>query len=286
MVEEVYNNIVFPESFAHLRGMLVHCGHMCATCHSYVWDGMKRGNQEMTIWQYTLSGVGELRIGRRVWRLEPGMAMLLTVPEEHCYRLPEDSGQWEFLYVSVSGSELMRIFSEFRRIHGSVCSFASDARVVDSAWDVIHRCRDREIRDCYSASSAAYDFIMSLCASTDGPGFNRDYALLNLIQEYCLDNLDKPLTVDDLARVAGCSRWHFSRRFQQVSGSTPHDFVLDLKMRKALRLLASPAPVKEIAFACGFDSLGYFCKVFRRIYGMSPGAFRRGDPVDVDQDSL
>ncbi len=271
------NNLIFPDTPELLRGMLLHCGCSSAHYHNYVWDGMERGPQEMTIWQYTLAGEGALDYNGRTYRVRPGEAMLLIVPEKHRYYLPADSDNWEFLYVSVYGHELLRIFEMFRQRHGVICDFPAHSRVVDVAYDLIHRVKNHEIQDSYAASAAAYEFIMALCASTSGKCIDADYKWLKAVQEYCAANLHKPITVDDLAAIAGCSRCHFSRRFAKLSGFTPHDYIMDLKMRKAIRLLASPLSVKEIADELGFANSAYFCRAFRRAFNVSPGQFRHGN---------
>ena len=95
------------------------------------------------------------------------------------------------------------------------------------------------------------------------------------VHAFCRKNLDRPISVDELARVAGCSRWHFTRRFQEIEGVPPHEFIIAQKMRLAVRMLqTTAAPVKEIAMQCGFEDTSYFCKVFKHHYGMTPGGYR------------
>lgn len=272
---EEYNNQIFPDCPERLRATLLHCGHSDISYHNYIWDGMRRGRDEVTIWQYTLSGEGAVRIGSVLHTVPPGSAMLLTVPEEHCYFLPESSDHWEFLYITLGGSEMLRLFCEFRRRNGAICEFASDSAVVDAAWDILHACRNRQIDDAYKSSAAAYNFMMAMCSSVSGSGITRDRALLKTVQAYCLQNISRTISVDELAGLTGCSRSHFSRRFQEASGYSPHEFILDLKIRKAVMLLQmSKSTIKEIAFSCGFGDVSYFCKVFRRSFGCPPGDFR------------
>ena len=70
------------------------------------------------------------------------------------------------------------------------------------------------------------------------------------IHDFCRKNLDRPITVEMLAEVAGCSRGHFTRRFQELEGMSPHEFIIRQKMRLAVRLLQTTvASVKEISAA-------------------------------------
>ncbi|MEA4862670.1 MAG: helix-turn-helix domain-containing protein [Victivallaceae bacterium] len=279
---EEFNDIFFPSERDALTCMLLHCGHMLITRHDYRWSGLLRGNVKFTIWQYTLAGEGALELGKERYTIKPGQAMLLEVPEDHVYLLPESSPQWEFLYVSLYGPEPVRLQKEFRRRHGSICEFAPDSLVVKMAYELLRRSRSGEIFDCYSASAAAYEFILEMCASVGGHN-RQDTKLLRRIHDYCLAHIQDRISVDELAELAGCTRWHFSRRFKELSGYSPHDYVLDLKMRKAVRLLQSTnAPVKEIAYSCGFDNPEYFSRVFYRIYHTFPREFRNGNARDID----
>ncbi len=275
-IHEHYS-LFFSERTDRLHAMLTNCGHELTTSRSYVWDGLKRGQAELVIWQYTLAGMGRLRFGENEYPLPPGSAALLVVPENHCYYLPEDSPGWRFLFVSVYGSELVRLVTDFRRSHGFLLRHEPDSPAVTAAWGLLEKCREKKLDNRYRASAAAYDFVMSLFSEPAGRGTHAQDDFLKRVHAYALANLSRPLSVGDLADAVGCSRWHFSRRFQQLEGKSPHEFVTDLKMRLAVRLLQTTnGSVKEVAENCGFEDASYFCKVFRSHYGVSPAGFRSG----------
>jgi len=83
-----------------------------------------------------------------------------------------------------------------------------------------------------------------------------------------------PLTV--LAREAGLSPFHFLRTFRHVTGLTPHQFVLRMRLnRAAVRLRCGTEAVTDIAYDCGFNDLSTFNRRFRRLIGLPPGAWRK-----------
>jgi AraC-like DNA-binding protein len=85
------------------------------------------------------------------------------------------------------------------------------------------------------------------------------------------------LTIAALAAAAGMSPYRFLRCFQAVTGSTPYQYVLRLRMhRAAVQLRRSNAPVAAIAFEAGFGDLSTFNRRFRRVMGMAPLRFRAG----------
>jgi len=84
------------------------------------------------------------------------------------------------------------------------------------------------------------------------------------------------LAIADLAREAAMSPYHFLRTFRAVVGLTPHQFVLRTRLqRAAVRLRASHEPISAIAFDAGFNDLSTFNRRFRRVIGLSPGAYRQ-----------
>jgi len=83
------------------------------------------------------------------------------------------------------------------------------------------------------------------------------------------------LGIAALARVAAMSPYHFLRTFRQVTGVTPHQFILRTRLRRAAsRLRTGDEQIASIAFDCGFNDLSTFNRRFRRVIGVTPGDYR------------
>jgi len=83
-------------------------------------------------------------------------------------------------------------------------------------------------------------------------------------------------TIEQLAQISGMSRTAFISRFQQLSGFNPGDYLTQLRMLKAQRLLPlSDSGLVEIAIQVGYQSEAAFSKAFKRFAGISPGAYRK-----------
>jgi AraC-like DNA-binding protein len=89
----------------------------------------------------------------------------------------------------------------------------------------------------------------------------------------------EPLDVPALARAAYLSPAHFSREFRRVFGETPHRYLLTRRLERAAALLRSTdRSVADVCFMVGLRSVGSFTMSFRRVYGMSPTAYREAHP--------
>jgi AraC-like DNA-binding protein len=89
----------------------------------------------------------------------------------------------------------------------------------------------------------------------------------------------EPLDVQALAKAAYLSPAHFSREFRRAFGETPHQYLLTRRLERAAALLRSTDhSVSDVCFTVGLRSVGSFTTSFRRVYGMSPTAYRAAHP--------
>jgi AraC-like DNA-binding protein len=83
------------------------------------------------------------------------------------------------------------------------------------------------------------------------------------------------ISIDELAAAAAVSPFHFLRIFEQVVGVTPGQYMLRLRLRRAaVGLRRSNEAIAAVALDCGFDDLSTFNRQFRRVTGLTPGAYR------------
>ena len=99
--------------------------------------------------------------------------------------------------------------------------------------------------------------------------------VINQVLRYIDKNLEKELTLPELAACAGMSVPSFCRHFKECIGSTTTQYINEQRIRKAETMLATGSyTVAEIASACGFSNDNYFVRVFKKITGMTISEFR------------
>jgi AraC-like DNA-binding protein len=92
----------------------------------------------------------------------------------------------------------------------------------------------------------------------------------------------EPLTVDDLARAAAMSRFHFSRLFRDEVGEAPYQHLLRVRVARAAELLQNGrTSVTEAALAVGFHDFSRFSRTFRRFIGRLPVEVARGSRMNA-----
>lgn len=96
------------------------------------------------------------------------------------------------------------------------------------------------------------------------------------VKDFIRENLRAPMSLDDLAGLAGYSRFHFARGFRAATGLPPYAYILRARIALACRLLdEARLPVNAVGDAAGFASHPQFASRFRQLTGISPSAYRK-----------
>lgn len=96
-----------------------------------------------------------------------------------------------------------------------------------------------------------------------------------LIDDYIRSNLAEKILLSDLSSMADLSQRHFLRAFGQSAGTTPHKYILRLRIEESKRRLReTDESITDVAFATGFSHSQHFATSFRNAVGLSPTSYR------------
>ncbi|VWC35181.1 AraC family transcriptional regulator [Burkholderia seminalis] len=91
-----------------------------------------------------------------------------------------------------------------------------------------------------------------------------------------MEKADLGVSIEEVAAECELSRGYFIRAFSRTTGRTPHQWLLEQRVMRARDLIeTSDMTLADIAMACGFSDQSHLSRVFVRIVGHPPGAWRR-----------
>jgi AraC-like DNA-binding protein len=129
-------------------------------------------------------------------------------------------------------------------------------------------------------SALVYDFLITLMKYAhlrDDEPAEQKYERLRPAFDYIAENCHVAISIRELADAVGVTPQHFCRLFKSATRQRPFEYINSYRVARSKDLMVqNPGlPVSEVARLCGYESLNYYCSVFRRLEGVSPGHYRK-----------
>lgn len=213
--------------------------------------------------------VGEMRISREEEILSvPNGNGILLYPGEYIPVAADTGEDCQWIEVRFAGKSVPDMLS-YLDLQPFV-RFSFGAASVNSALDTIIT--------CYAAGeyfrAAIHLQILMLSIAEGSEERSRDTELQE-IYEYMTEHFQEPIDLTMLASMYGTSVSYFTRKFRQKYIQTPIQFLNHVRLTNARLLLETTnLKIREVAEACGFEKLEYFCYVFKKQEGCTPTQFR------------
>ncbi|MGD9588372.1 MAG: AraC family transcriptional regulator [Pyrinomonadaceae bacterium] len=128
--------------------------------------------------------------------------------------------------------------------------------------------------------SLLQDFLIDLMMRRANTGralkeAGREPVVVDMIQNYIIDNLERNISLAELERLTGFSSFHINRVFSKAVGVPPHAFQTQVRVAEAKRLIRLGHTIAETAAAVGFADQSHFHRHFRRLMKVTPGEYFR-----------
>ena len=207
----------------------------------------------------------------------PGSLVLMDDDELHTGRADTDQG-WRYRMVYVDAPLLADLCGQpVQRFAQPAVDDPALGRRVTAALDGLWTCADQPL---------AFDSLLATLASelvqrhgrgraAEAPTAGLAPPVLARVRDYLEAHLHQTLRLEDLAREAGLSPFHFLRRFRQSTGHTPQVFLQARRGARAKALLAQGEAPAEVAASVGLVDQSHLNRLMRRLYGITPGAYQR-----------
>jgi AraC-like DNA-binding protein len=247
----------------------------------YRWDGMQRGadlRHPRIVFQATLAGAGAFERGGESWTVGPETAFFAVLPSRHLYYLPRTNAEWTFFWFTFAHPYVVRRLARLAERYPPVFSLPRNSALAARCLAFFERICHGRFEDPFAEEGALFEWMLDLERHLHDLAHPRDRreAMLQELRFYSEANMRRSFGIEEVARRHNMSRSHFSHRFRAATGLAPAAYILELRLAEVRRQLRETAsPLKEVADATGFADANHLCKVFRRKFHMSPGAYRR-----------
>lgn len=220
--------------------------------------------------------------------LEPGMALVIPAGRGHEY-YPLSSEPWHVGFLGIGGS----LAEDLLAVNGLLPPSPLRPESFEVCWtlfgDIWHQAAalqegTLQAEAVESMSVTLYRLLLLLRRQKPAAVESDGSCALETLQggplQKAVNFLNRhyagPVLISNIAAAAGYSVQHFQRLFVQEYGITPHKYLQNLRLKRALQLMKeNPSmPVQEIALSIGMET-NYFIRMFRGAYGCTPGAMRR-----------
>jgi transcriptional regulator GlxA family with amidase domain len=165
--------------------------------------------------------------------------------------------------------------------------FSAPNSLPDAASRILDEVRGALPHDLAAASISAARLASLLRESVEVPSMRPVISKGGLaswqerkVREHIDTSLDSQILVDDLADLVSLSAAHFCRAFKKSFSDTPHAYIVQRRVERAQELMrGTRSPLSQIALDCGFADQTHLSKLFRRLTGRTPNAWRRAHTV-------
>jgi AraC-like DNA-binding protein len=104
-----------------------------------------------------------------------------------------------------------------------------------------------------------------------------EHPLVARVSAYVDEHIDEAISLEDLSKQAHLSKYHFLRKFKELTGVTAHAFVMNKRLIRACELLQKGESVADVCQNTGFSDYSVFLRNFKAAFGVSPGQYRQKD---------
>ncbi|BBI32681.1 transcriptional regulator [Cohnella abietis] len=226
---------------------------------------------------YCIGGEGWVTIGDIKYSLLEGDLVIIPAKTPHSYGADEVN-PWSIFWFHLKGEMMVYYLEELVNDHGPLNLSHGDA---EKFINLFHQIYDTLTAKSYSiphlvhvSQTTAYMLSLLVLIPARKDEERKRRHIENAMQ-YLVEKLEHTLTLEELAHHARISKQHLNVLFKSATGFAPIDYYHRMKMRRACQLLdLTDLSVKETCHSLGFKDPYYFSRLFKKIIGLSPSAYR------------
>ena len=233
---------------------------------------VKRKTYHSFLLIYVLKGKGYYKKEGKTLLLKENSLTLIDCNVPHEYGT--NSG-WKFLWIHFDGILAKNWFNQIDKKKQCYVEILNTIEIINYMKEIIDCLKYNKVSNEALINKYIVSLLSEFIIENNG---NTDINPFQNIMGYINNNLDKKLTIEDLANRACMSEYHFIRKFSKEVGYTPYEFILHSRVNASkFYLTTTNKPIKEILYLCGFKDSSAFSTAFKKIVNISPSKFRENN---------
>ena len=224
------------------------------------------------------AGAGELEYGGQTWSLRAGDCVFLDCRRPYAHRT--GPALWQLRWVHFTGPNLHAVYQKYAERGGRPVFRPADGAAWQRLWQDLYDLAKSEdyIRDMRLCErlTALLTLLMAESWHPDTHRAEPAQQSVQHIKDYLDHDFAAGIRLDDLAAKFYINKYYLTRVFKAQFGLSIQQYLQQVRITHAKQLLRfSDQTVEQIAAACGMPDPNYFARVFRKVEGVSPSAYRK-----------
>lgn len=244
----------------------------------YHFRSRKKGCRD-NILLYCINGKGYIKIGHVEYTLCENQYIIVKATKEPISYWADESNPWTIYWLHYTCLNIDKINHRLNGLLKSKPQNISFNEQGISLWSKMYDILSIGLNDknlILANMHLEYFITTFLFSKRETTRDNHNQALVENTIEYIKQNINRPISLCELANKQNLSTQQLSRIFKKQVGITPMNFYIRLKMNKAKDLLlTTDSLVKEIANRLGYDDVYYFSRLFKKYNLMSPEQYKK-----------
>ncbi len=237
---------------------------------------MTRESHDDYLLIYCIEGRGSLTVGERHGYLKAGQLLILPRGLAHAYAA-DDADPWTIYWVHFDGTIALDFFNNLSIDQDyPVLEVGHNAKLIADFETLLQvRQSGYQLKHFLHAANQLRQ-VLSYLALLRSSNQNQAGFDLERIHSYMQAHIHQPLELETLAQQLNLSKYHFAKRYKELTGTSAINHFINLKIERACQLLdISNQNINEISYALGYDDAYYFSRIFKKVMGLSPTQYRK-----------
>ena len=247
----------------------------------------RRKNLSSYLFFLVVDGEGILEYGGETYALKRGDCVCVDCHRAYAHSCAETL--WKLKWVHFYGPNMGSIYNKYVERGGRPVFTPGNLSGYEELIDEIYAiaASDAYIKDMqiFEKLTSLLTMLMEQSWRTEGEGVQHNSSQrkgvgkkqnLQALKEYLDENYADKITLDMLAERFYINKFYLTRIFKEQFGESVTEYLLQVRITRAKQSLRfTDKPIEEIAHECGMHDANYFSRIFKKVEGVTPGAFRR-----------